>query len=284
DDSYFQSKPPECQKYFNSVCADIQKLRGDRGTTNIRENPLWESETINEPGDGSLSETTLLKRLQALREEKSTARRLVLGYRYLSLVLTMAREAFAKAADNQAFLLDLSPESIRVIGTQFVANAVTHPTREQYQKSLLSGDLEFVQNGIYNSFTPPALRYMGANARIVSQEQTKRGFSIRFGYSESHPLWHSLRRGDYVRSLGTNTPACLFSVESVAGDRAEVRSAMPAEITTECGLPERVLFIKAKRPLEYYLSMIGIYIQHFFFDWSPPGLPVVTPATVWLIE
>jgi serine/threonine protein kinase len=283
-DSYFKmGQGREIHKQLAKVCEDIQQALARRGAAAVSaldENPLWGSSLDTPP---TTEPTTFISEIEAVKREQSVLKRLVLAYRKLMVVVRAARDAWSATLAGGAFFFDFSPDNLRVSSTQ--AQAVpTYTSQEQFQRALLVGETDGSQGGFGDTFTPPSMRFMTRPAQaIISGSPANR---VQLSFFDSHPLWQQLRPGDYVRSLNQEQSLPLFCIESVEQDGLTVAPIQIGPVSEQTLPPGKVLLIRTVRPVEYYLSMIGIYIHHLFFACAlgEPGDTGTLPPIVWMIE
>ena len=172
-----------------------------------------------------------------------------------------------------------------------MTQAQVHPTyskQADYQRALVVGEADGNQDGADDTFTPPAMRFMTRAAWAV----VSGGNKARFNFADSRPLWPQLRPGDYVR-YPKQEQFPLFGIESVGRDGAALVPVLesPPDTSQSLHLPQslpsgKAFLIRTIRPIEYCLSMVGIYIHHLFFAVmsGESGDAGALPSVVWMIE
>ena len=197
-----------------------------------------------------------------------------------------AMDRTLKAGDD-AFFFDLKPENLRRTSTKLQPSG-TYATEEHYQRALLSTATGNIWEGFGNNFTPPAMRFRARRVKLDFMD-TETKAKVQFSYSASQPLWQPPRPGDYFRYNADNQSPALYRIVSIGGHEAEVvkiqNGITNEERKEKSNESEDALLIRSVRPIEHYLSMLGIYIHQLFFtSQSPSGDQGALPDIVWTIE
>jgi serine/threonine protein kinase len=293
EDSYYKrSAGKQAQEQLSKVCDDIEQASLRRGAAALVGNPLWENSPDDRPAGGS-EPASFSRDLDEIKRESYLPKRYVLAYRKLMVLVTAVKDALSKTLSKEVFFFDLSPDNLRRISGTQVWGGPTYTTLEQYQRALLVGDMDGSQDAASDTFTPPAMRFMARSAHAIAASDNQNADSkVSFIFSDSRPLWQPLRPGDYVRYSDQEQTPLLYSIKSIdrTGEAVEpIQIGPPLDPSTQPSRPlpaGKVLLIRAVRPVEYYLSMLGIYIHHLFFA-TPTGRSGDTgtlPSVVWMIE
>jgi serine/threonine protein kinase len=272
-DSYFASVDTQSPlEVFGQVSTDLQRALDIRGGGQYAHdaNPLWRGEENEERFDPK--EEPFKQRVVALQEldDGQLALRFAFGYRMLRRIADAANTVYR---DDNTYLAVLSPDNL-VFGNDVVRVILpTYATEAHYYRALMAGDALGIAGGLDpDNFVPPSLRML-ARYGIASVSKNRAPDNGESGevtaalrYLDSIPFWQGLSRGDFIRfDLATGSRALC---EVVGAEKYTVRFRPTTEsdgLKLAALTHERVLAIKKLSALDYYLSMVGVYIHQLFF-------------------
>jgi hypothetical protein len=149
-------------------------------------------------------------------------------------------------------------------------------TQDEYWDKVAAGDTYGIPSDPHDPFVPLMLNFRSRPARLfdLGIEGDSSGSELRIFsvvYQDSCPLWQGIEEKDLV--LVHTSPASARKVLAEVTEYLPSRSEVRVRILRSGGdalpsVPPRgldALVIKSLRPVEYYMSMIGIYIHQLFF-------------------
>ena len=287
EDSYIeQADSLDDRKLFEPIIADIEAAMQDGGRLqwNGQDNPLWiGEELVGSPERASGDLVRNLEKVQNLGE-RDLAKRLVLGYVLLRQVVHAAEE---NVTSQEVFFADISPPNISGssnTGRRYV-------TQDEYWDKVAAGDTYGIPSDPHDPFVPLMLNFRSRPVKLFGPvldgfqddqaASKKRSFSVV--YKDSCPLWQGIEEKDLllINNFPAGAPKVLAEVTEYWPNRSEIQVRIlrsgdnPLPSVPPRGLD--AVAIKNLRPIEYYLSMIGIYIHQLFFvdDRVGGGLPSI---------
>jgi serine/threonine protein kinase len=287
EDSYVeQADSLDDRNIFGPIIADIEDALQDSGRLqwNGQDNPLWIGEEL--AGSPERASGDLVRSLEKVQNlgERDLARRLVLGYILLRQVVHAAEE---NVTSKEVFFADISPPNISGssnTGRRYI-------TQDEYWDKVAAGDAYGIPSDPHDPFVPVMLNFRSRPVKLLcpvpdgyQDDQAgseRRSFSVV--YKDSCPLWQGIEAKDLL--LINTSPAgarkVLAEVTEYLPNRTEIQVRIirsddnPLPSVPPNGLDAVV--IKSLRPVEYYLSMIGVYIHQLFLvnDRVGGGLPSI---------
>jgi hypothetical protein len=287
EDSYVkQSDSLEDRKLFEPIITDIENALQESGRLqwNGQDNPLWiGEELVGSPERASGDLVRNLEKIQGLGQ-KYLARRLVLGYILLRQVVHAAEE---NVTSQEVFFADISPPNISGssnTGRRYV-------TQDEYWDKVAAGDTYGIPSDPHDPFVPLMLNFRSRPVKLFvpgldrdqGDQSGSEGRRFSVVYQDSCPLWQGIEEKDLllINTSATGAPKVLAEVTEHFPHRSEIQvrtlrsGGDPLPSDPPGGLD--ALVIKSLRPVEYYMSMIGIYIHQLFFvnDRVGGGLPSI---------
>jgi serine/threonine protein kinase len=254
-------------------------------------NPLWVGKVKhdNEP----MSEVDFPAKLSEIQKIKSEelGKRLVLAYRLLRKI---AEAAEMTERSHEVFLAEFSPNYLRGVGQSDVVMSsigIIYGTEQDYWTRIENGGNFNVPDDPRDRFVPPGLTFDSrpvlldateSPADPPSDDAAGDDICYTFRYQDSCPFWRGLERGDVLLINLSDRKRIPRPIVRVDDNQVRVQPAKDGE-PLPSGRDLQAIAIKKLNPVDYYLSMIGIYIHQLFFVDGQRDTGAL-PEAIWLFQ
>lgn len=281
-----KTAPPS--QVFERLLNDLDLIGNTERESQSGHNRIWHGLRRTE----SVSHGTPLPFEKQLIELSSQVglQRLAQGYLKLldiSETLLSQAEDFAKDKDSKTvFLKEMWPSNIDIVSGELRPKLPYHKNYADYLESFKGRLRPPVPMHAKSKFVPYFLYYMSRKVLIrdgilltetettSSANKPKHDFRAQFCYLDNTPFWSGPESGDLIITNANEANATHFELKL---------GSIPNSYMLDIALKnKKATLVKLLRPIDYYLSMLGIYIHHLFFSGIADNGE--TPPNMYYIE
>lgn len=294
-DSYFIHKDKKDNKdnkdkkeaQWNKVLEDISNIMDNLKSREYSEwnrNPLTSGKAFQEYQGEPVTERDPLKQLREIqklsyKKPDDFVRRIVQGVRFLERIFHMVEK---ESGNGQLyFFSNISPQNLKERRMDFEPKVPFFEKEEDLNSALTSDNPKaLLQVFSTSSLRPPFMETLVRECKIWTagkKEDPNGDITFKFDLWEAEFGHHGIEKGDHLiieiaptirlnKEITNVHGGCL----SIKGGDPEIQKMNTERPRTETEGP-RTYIVKKIKPLDYYISMLGIYIRLIFFvdsaDW-----------------